>query len=103
MKKITVYYEPIRDQTNDTDAFAEALMRINLADVTDNENQVSSDLPIDFDDSVKKRLQQVIADVQADTSPAAENDYYVTVKLKDTSVYHNTCARGAQTIARDNR
>lgn len=60
-------------------------MRINLPDAMDNGKQVPSDLPIDFDDSVKKRLQQVIADVQADTSPTADDDYYVTVK--DTSVY----------------
>ncbi|XP_026829817.1 uncharacterized protein LOC113563025 [Ooceraea biroi] len=89
---ISATYRPngFEDENDNIQLFPDSLLRLLAYSETDNsssvENQIK-DISIDFDKQVKQQLRDLLMEIEKSSVPRVDDDYCVTVHLKDESPY----------------
>lgn len=83
-EKLTVIYKP-EEITGEHEI--QLLPRFDICEVSDTLEDKINNCLIDFDKTVKRRLKQVILQVENMNIPPIEDDYTVRVNLKDKSIF----------------
>ena len=74
-------------ETDTSASHTQLLLSTNICYTVSDIESLVEDIEINFDNSVKKQLDQMLVDVEKIDIPIIENDYSIKVNLRDDSVY----------------
>lgn len=88
-EKLTVIYKPSEDNLFEE---AQLLLQFDICEIRNGSVKLEFELKIDncqidFDDSTKNRLKQLILEVANSRVPIKEDNHFIKVNLRDTSTY----------------